>query len=193
MASLELTSIAKKYGAIATHMAKPFTDRTRPKWWVAEWWGWFRASLTNTSADDQTALTVITYLAKEADPVISFRPIRVGLLREECSNASGVNDRYIVGRPRVLRWPIEAYWAVTPYQYVDGPSVHANDAAVGVPISGDPVSGDRWAEVYSTTGAVERGVTPFSLRMDAPIAGCQSIENRMFVPCHRRGVSATKG
>jgi len=125
-------------------------------------WEYFRVELRNDGVG-QSSLSVVSDRAREADPAITFRPIFNGFLREECAT-DGTNDRYMIGGKKQAKvYPRTSYWAVTPHQY---------DSA-------------NLAATNSTTGAVERIITPFAARVDAPVEGCSAVENRMFVPIYR--------
>ena len=121
-------------------------------------WPYFRVAIANAGTET-TTVTVTTELAVEADPVIAYRPIFNGFLREECfSEKTQTADRYMLGG-----------------ETVNG--VYARTSYWGVTTLADSADGS-----HSTTGMVESILTTFAMRLDAPVAGCSGIENRMFVP-----------
>lgn len=127
-------------------------------------WPYFRVSIANAGTE-KTTVTLTTELAVEADPVIAYRPIFNGFLREECySKRTQTSDRYMLGGN-----PVNTVYARTSYW--------------GVTTLADTIDTDNVPE-NSTTGMVEIILTTFAMRLDAPVAGCAGIENRMFVPIY---------
>lgn len=130
-------------------------------------WPYFRVSIANSGTETAT-VTITTELATEADPVIAYRPIYNGFLREECTENA---DRYMLGG-KVIKGTVYArtsYHAVTTL-YDSGLNKEGGYV--------NPAGSN------STTGMVERILTTFAARFDAPVAGCTGIENRMFVPIY---------